>query len=72
MQASDFLANLPQALVLLAGNLVLGALVMLMLHRHGRTLRAADEAGGSRAWRACRGGRDGGRMTAIPGRGERA
>ena len=43
-QASDFLANLPQALVLLAGNLVLGALVMLMLHRHGRTLRAADEA----------------------------
>ena len=43
-QASDFLANLPQALVLLAGNLVLGALVMLMLQRHGRTLRAADEA----------------------------
>ena len=43
-QASDFLANVPQALLLLAGNLVLGALVMLMLHRHGRTLRAADEA----------------------------
>ena len=43
-QASDFLANLPQALVLLAGNLVLGALVMLMLQRHGRTLRAADKA----------------------------
>ena len=43
-QANDFLANLPQALVLLAGNLVLGALVMLMLQRHGRTLRAADRA----------------------------
>ncbi len=43
-QASDFLASLPQALVLLAGNLVLGAFVMLMLQRHGRTLRAADEA----------------------------
>ena len=43
-QANDFLANLPQALVLLAGNLVLGALVMLMLQRHGRTLRAADKA----------------------------
>ena len=43
-QANDFLANVPQALLLLAGNLVLGALVMLMLQRHGRTLRAADAA----------------------------
>ncbi len=66
-QASDFLANVPQALVLLAGNLVLGALVMLMLQRHGRTLRAADAAVA-----AVRGRPDSGRMTAIPGQGERA
>ena len=66
-QASDFLANVPQALLLLAGNLVLGALAMLMLQRHGRTLRAADAAVA-----AVRGRPDSGRMTAIPGRGGRA
>ncbi|MDD9956950.1 MAG: NADH-quinone oxidoreductase subunit NuoH [Anaerolineaceae bacterium] len=42
--ANDLLANLPQTLVLLAGNLVLGAIFMHLLQRHGRTLREADEA----------------------------
>ena len=42
--ALDFVANVPRTLLLLAGNLALGGLVMHLLQRHGKTLRRADEA----------------------------
>lgn len=42
--AGDFIANIPQALVLLLGNVVLGVIVMNMLRNRARTLRDADAA----------------------------
>jgi NADH-quinone oxidoreductase subunit H len=41
--AHDFIANIPQAVVLLVGNLALGFVVMNMLRNQGRQLRIIDE-----------------------------
>jgi multisubunit Na+/H+ antiporter MnhC subunit len=40
--ANDFLANLPQALIVLAGNLVIIAVVLQMLRNFGRRERPAE------------------------------
>lgn len=42
--AGDFLANIPQTLILLAGNVVLGLIVMNMVRAQGRRQRLTDEA----------------------------
>ena len=42
--ATDFAANIPQTIVYLLGNLVLGAIVLTMLRNRGRKLREADKA----------------------------
>jgi hypothetical protein len=41
--AHDFIANIPQAVVLLLGNLALGLVVMNMLRNQGRQLRIIEE-----------------------------
>jgi NADH-quinone oxidoreductase subunit H len=43
-QAGDFIANIPQTLVLLVGNLVLGFIILNMVRNRGRKQRMADEA----------------------------
>jgi hypothetical protein len=43
-QSGDFIAALPQTIILLAGNLVLGIVVFGYIGRAGRAQRAADQA----------------------------
>lgn len=43
--AGDLVANIPQTIVLLLGNIVLGLTVMNMLHNRGRKLREAEHCG---------------------------
>ena len=42
--AGDFIANIPQTIILLLGNVVLGIVVMNMIRSQGRKLREADRA----------------------------
>jgi hypothetical protein len=42
--AHDFIANIPQAVVLLLGNLALGFVVMNMVRNQGRQIRMTDDA----------------------------
>jgi NADH-quinone oxidoreductase subunit H len=48
--ATDFIANIPQTVVLLIGNIVMAVVTLVMLRNQGRTARlAADEPAGSAA-----------------------
>ena len=42
--AGDFVANIPSAVILLLGNVVLGIIVMNMIRNQGKKLREADQA----------------------------